>query len=175
LPHPVAMEDVARIDPEALRRVIGLLKAAFSTVVIDASKSLQASDLIAFESADTILLAVQLELVCIRNTARLLKVFRQFDGLVDRVKVVANRTGSREGEIGPKKAEETLGMSISWQVPNASREFANARCKGVTLATESANSKPHRALAEIARALVPPPEPAAREKSRLGRFAASFF
>ena len=80
LPHPVAMEDAAKIDPEALRRVLGLLKAAFPTVVIDTSKGLQSSDFVAFEMADVILVVVQLDLTCLRNTARLLHLFRAVRG-----------------------------------------------------------------------------------------------
>src|SRR4051812_17996064 len=44
LPHPVAMEDAAKVDPEALRRLLGLLKAAYPSVIIDTSKGLQSSD-----------------------------------------------------------------------------------------------------------------------------------
>ena len=56
LPHPVAIEDVAKIDPETLQRLLGLLKAAFGTLVIDTSKGLQSSDFVAFEIADVILM-----------------------------------------------------------------------------------------------------------------------
>ena len=71
----------------------GLLKAAFGTVVIDTSKGLQSSDFVAFEMSDVILVVVQLDLTCLRNTARLIGLFQQFDGLADRVKLVVNRTG----------------------------------------------------------------------------------
>ena len=127
LPHPESMQEVASIDPENLRRFFGLLRAAFNTVVIDTSKGLLSSDFTAFEMSDVILVVVQLDLVCLRNTSRLIGLFRQFDGLADRVKLVANRSGSLESEISLKKAEETLKMPISWQIPNASRPFQEAQ------------------------------------------------
>ena len=41
LPRPVRLEDVSLITPEDLRRVIGLLKATFTHVILDLSKSFQ--------------------------------------------------------------------------------------------------------------------------------------
>ena len=59
--------------------------------------------------ADVILLGSQLDLTCLRNTARLLQLFHQFDGMAERVRLVANRAGSHStSEISLKKAEETL-------------------------------------------------------------------
>ena len=121
LPHPATMQEAAAIDPETLRRLFGLLRAAFDTVVIDTSKGLQSSDFTAFEMSDVILVVVQLDLICLRNTSRLIGLFREYDGLAERVKLVANRTGSFDSEISLKKAEETLKMPISWQIPNAAK------------------------------------------------------
>ncbi len=144
-----------RSIPRRLRRLFGLLRAAFNTVVIDTSKGLQSSDFTAFEMSDVILVVVQLDLVCLRNTSRLIGLFRQFDGLAERVKLVANRSGSLESEISLKKAEETLKMPISWQIPNASRPFQDARIKGVPLAEVAKGSRAHQVFLEIARSLRP--------------------
>ncbi|MGP0062645.1 MAG: CpaE family protein [Isosphaeraceae bacterium] len=94
LPRPKAIEEAAKIDPETLGHFLGLLKAAFGTVVIDTSKGIQSSDFVAFEMSDVILVVVQLDLTCLRNTQRLISLFQQFDGLSDRVKLVVNRSGS---------------------------------------------------------------------------------
>jgi pilus assembly protein CpaE len=176
LPHPVALEDLARIEPDALRRTVGLLKAAFTTVVIDASKSLQASDFVAFEMSDVILLVVELELACLRNTTRLLQLLRQYDRLADRIRVVVNRAGSSVTEISLKKAEETLNLPVSWQVPNAFKTVSRARSKGVTLEAEATGSRIHRAILEIANELHQPQgQDAGPAKPRRSRLAALFF
>jgi pilus assembly protein CpaE len=173
LPHPVAMEDAAKIDPEALRRLVTMLKAAYPTVVIDTSKGLQSSDFVAYEMADVILVVLQLDLTCLRNTARLLQLFQQFDGLLERVKLIANRIGSYDAEISLKKAEETLRMPISWQIPNASKLFFTARAKGVPIDSLATGCRAHQAILQIARAVRP--FPAAEEaKPRKGLFAAFF-
>jgi pilus assembly protein CpaE len=173
LPHPVAIEDAAKIDPDTLKRLLCLLKAAFPCLIIDTSKGLQSSDFVAFEMADVILMMIVLDLTCLRNTARLLNLFKQFDGMVERVKLVVNRSGSSESEISLKKAEETLKMPISWQVPVAYKAFQNARIRGVPISDVAAGSKPHQAFLEIARALSPA-SPNPPEKTKKGLFAALF-
>ena len=81
LPHPAAIHDVAAIDPEHLRRFFGLLRAAFNTVVIDTSKGLLASDFAAFELSDVILVVIQLDVICLRNTVALDRTFSRVRGL----------------------------------------------------------------------------------------------
>lgn len=173
LPHPVAMEEAAKIDPESLRRVLGLLKAAFPTVIIDTSKGLQSSDFVAFEMADVILLVLQLDLTCLRNTARLLQLFQQFEGFTERVRLVVNRGGSHESEISLKKAEETLRMPVSWQIPNATKAVHAARAKGVPIDAIAPGSRIHQSILELAKGLKPQTESAA-PKPRRGLFAAFF-
>src|SRR5262249_49420647 len=146
LPHPVAMEDAAKLEPESLRRVLVLLKSAFPTVIIDTSKGLQSSDFIAFEMADVILIVLQLDLTCLRNTARLLQLFGQFEGFTEKVRLVVNRSGSHETEISLKKAEETLRMSVSWHVPNATKIVNAARAKGVPIDAVGAGSRIHQSV-----------------------------
>jgi pilus assembly protein CpaE len=172
LPHPLDLEEAARIDAETLGRLLGLLKAAFSTVVIDASKALQSSDLIAYEMSDTILAVTQLDLMVLRNTARMLTLFRQAERLVERVKLVVNRVGSFDSEISLKKAEETLKMPVSWQIPNASKAFQLARAKGVPLVDVAQGSKPQQVFMEMARKLRPFAEET--PQPRKGLFAAMF-
>jgi pilus assembly protein CpaE len=173
LPHPVSMEEAAAIDPETLRRFFGLLRAAFGTVIIDTSKGLQLSDFAAFEISHVILVVLQLDLVCLRNTARLIGLFQQYEGYAERIKLVVNRSGSFDSEISQKKAEETLKMPISWQIPNAGKLFQEARIKGLPLGDVAKGSRPHQVFLEIARSLRPASADEA-SKPRKGLFAAFF-
>jgi pilus assembly protein CpaE len=172
LPRPQAIEEIAKVDPDTLQRLLGLLKATFGTVVIDTSKGLQPADTLAMEIADTILVVIQLDLTSLRNTARLIGLFQQFDGLVDRVKLVVNRIGSSDAEISQAKAEETLKMPVSWQIPNTTKVFQAARIKGVPIADIAKGTRPHQIFLEMARAMRPPAEQPA--KPRKGFFAALF-
>ncbi len=174
LPHPPELEDAARIDAEMFSRVLGMMKAAFNTVVIDASKALTACDMVAYDMSDQIVVVTQLDLLCVRNTARLLSLFQQTDRLAERVHLLVNRTGSLDAEIGAKNAEETLKKPITWQVPNMSRAFQLARVKGAPLGDVAHGCRAHQVFMEMARTLRPEPleEAPAPKKSM---FAALFF
>jgi pilus assembly protein CpaE len=173
LPRPVAMEDSARIEPESIRRTLTLLKAAYSTVVIDTSKALHASDFLAYEMADLIILVIQMELACLRNTARLLQLLRQIDGMTDRIRVVLNRDGFRECQIKSKKAEETLSLPITWTVPDSYREFAVSRSRGVPIHAAFPRAPVQKAIDRISRAITDTDnKPKGHETTRLPRIAA---
>ena len=62
LPHPVQMEDVGLIREDHLQRVIGLLRASYTHLILDLSKSFTPTDVTALRMADVILLVAQLEL-----------------------------------------------------------------------------------------------------------------
>jgi pilus assembly protein CpaE len=157
LPHPVSMEDSAQIDPESLRQVLHGLKQAFDTIVIDTSKGLQATDFIAFDMADVILVVLQLNLNCTRNSLRLLQYLQMFEGFEKKIWVVVNRVNSRLSEIGVKKAEELLRCPIRWLIPNATKIFRPARTLGVPIdeVEGGAGSKVHQALLAMAHELLP--------------------
>ncbi len=174
LPGPSAMEDAARADPEALRKVLDLLAEAYRAVVVDTSKGFHASDFVALERADAILMVVQLEVACLRNSARLLTLLRQGDGLADKIRVVANRVGSGPAEISTKKAAETLGIPIAFEVPNATASILSARLKGVALESDAPSARASQAIAHLAAAVAPAGCVPAQKAPR-GRFAAMFF
>ena len=65
LPRPVELHDTLAITPESLRKVIGLLKASFTHVIVDLSKTYSAIDMVAIEIATKVLLVTQLDLPCL--------------------------------------------------------------------------------------------------------------
>jgi len=172
LPHPVSMEESASIDPEAIRAVLELLKESFDTTVVDTSKGLQNSDFLAFEAADVILVVLQLNLNCTRNTVRLLQYLRHFEGLGEKIRLVVNRGNSPLSEISVRKAEELLKTTMTWQVPNATNLFRPARTMGVPIDEVDGGdgSKAHQAVLEIATALQPYPGEPVKARRRLFAF-----
>jgi pilus assembly protein CpaE len=175
LPRPASLEDTARVDLDAMPRVLSLLKAAFSLVVIDTSKALHPSDFAAYETADVIVLVVQLDIVGLRNTARLVQVFRQSPEIFGKLKLVVNRLGMRDCQIQQRKAEELLGLPVAWTVPDAPHEFAISRTKGTSLHTEFPRSKALRAIEELARGLVSQSDETKSQESQPVRRIAAMF
>jgi pilus assembly protein CpaE len=133
LPRPVQIEDSRLVTPEDLQRVIGLMKAMFTHLVVDLSKGYTAVDMVALEMATQILLVTQLDLPCLRNVVRLMMSFNEMKGLADKVKIVVNRVGLDTGQITLKKAQDTIGREIFWQLPNDYRTMIEVRNNGVPL------------------------------------------
>jgi pilus assembly protein CpaE len=152
LPHPVQMEDVALIREDHLQRVIGLLRASYTHLILDLSKSFSANDVTALRMADVILLVAQLELSSLRNVVRLMLTLSNDPALHEKVKIVLNRVGS-DTDISLKKAEETIGKPVYWQIPNDARAVLEARNQGVPLVQCAPKCKVQQAIAGLAQSL----------------------
>lgn len=137
LPRPVQLQDLELITPDSLRKVCGLLRASFSHIVMDISKSYSQVDLTALELSNEIVLIVQLDLPCLRNMVRLLMSLQQMDNIRDKVKVVVNRVGLESGQISLKKARETIGREVFFQIPNDYRTMVEMRNNGQPLVEQA--------------------------------------
>jgi len=175
LPRPVQLEDVSLVTAEDLQRVIGLLKATFTHLVLDLSKSYSAIDLIALETADHILLVTQLDLPCLRNVVRLVMSFGEMDNIADKVKIVVNRVGLESGQITLKKAEETIGKEVFWQVPNDYRTMVDVRNNGVPLIEQAPKAAITQSIISLTEALTRDETSEATEEPSKRRGFASFF
>jgi pilus assembly protein CpaE len=168
LPRPVQMEGNLSITPDELRRVLALLKATFTHLVLDVSKSYAALDYAAMEASNTVLLVTQLDLPCLRNVVRLMQAFDQREGLSQKVKVTVNRLGLEDTQISLNKALETIGHEIFWQVPNDYGTMVESRNNGVPLVTQSPKAKLTKSIEQLAQAIdkssAPPPEAEDKDK-----------
>ena len=155
LPRPMQLEAGLKITPDNLRRVVALLKATFTHLVLDCSKSYTPLDLAALEVADHVLLITQLDLPCLRNVVRLMQAFQQQETLAQKVKIVVNRIGLEDTQISLSKALETIGREVFWQVPNDYATMVEARNNGVPLITQAPRAKITRSLQQMAATLCP--------------------
>jgi pilus assembly protein CpaE len=122
-------------------------------LIIDLSKSYSELDFVALKSAKDILLITQLDLPCLRNVVRLMMSFGETDGLKDKVKIVVNRVGLGSGEISLKKAQETMGREIFWQLPNDYKTMVEVRNNGVPLIEQAPKAGITQAFMTLADAL----------------------
>jgi pilus assembly protein CpaE len=152
LPRPVQLEDCKLITADDMQRVFGLLKATFTHLILDLSKSYSAIDLAAMETATQILLVTQLDLPCLRNVVRLMMAFNEH-GLKDKVRVIVNRAGLDNGQISLKKAQETMGREIFWQLPNDYRTMVEVRNNGVPLIEQAPKAAITQSIINMAQAL----------------------
>lgn len=153
LPRPVQLNENLQIAPEALRRVISLLKTTFSHLVIDISKSFGPLDMASMDASNLVLLVTQLDLPCLRNVVRLMQHFETHEGLADKMRIVVNRVGLEVDQISLNKALETVGREIYWQIPNDFATMVEARNNGVPLSMQAPRAKLTRSLEQLAQLL----------------------
>ena len=140
LPRPDHLDEKTAITPEELRRVVTLLKATFTHLIIDVSKSYSPLDLAAMNASDVTLLVTQFDLPCLKNVVRLIPFFEYHEGLSEKVKIVVNRLGLADTQISTKQALDTIGRDIYAQIPNDYAAMVESRNNGLPLATHSAKA-----------------------------------
>lgn len=153
LPRPLQLEDISLITPEKLQRIVGLLKTSFTHIVFDLSKGYNRLDMAALRMSDAVLMVTQLDLPCLRNVVRLLMTFDEQPELRNKVHVVVNRFGQDSGQISLKKARETVGRDIYWQIPNDYRVMVEVRNNGVPLLDHAPKAGITQSIGQLADAL----------------------
>jgi pilus assembly protein CpaE len=96
---------------------------------------------------------MQLDLPCLRNVVRLMQSFEEVEGLKDKMRIIVNRAGLDAGAISTKKAQETMGREVFWQVPNDYRVMAEVRNNGVPLIEQAPTAKVTQSIISLADAL----------------------
>ncbi|MEZ6061353.1 MAG: pilus assembly protein CpaE [Planctomycetaceae bacterium] len=174
LPRPVEVETQDLIRTDDLRRILALLKATFSHLIIDVSKSFGPLDVSAMEVSDRVLLVTQLDLTCLRNVVRIMQYLDQFNGLDKKIEIIVNRMGLEDSDISLNKALETIGREVFWQLPNDYATMVGSRNAGVPLCQFAPKSRLTRSINDLVRRLgaddddaVPEVEPTARKKGGL--------
>ncbi len=157
LPRPVHLEDMESISTEEFRKVLGLLKASFSHMIIDLSKSFNRLDMVAIQMAEHLLMITQLDLPCLRNIVRILTSLEHHEGIVDRVKIIVNRAGLDKSQISYANAEETINREVYWKIPNNYSVIADARNNGVPLQVSAPKAAITAAINELAEKLYSAP------------------
>jgi pilus assembly protein CpaE len=172
LRHPLEISEVASIHEGHVERILNLLKISYTHLVLDLSKSLRPTDLLALRMADLILLTAQLELSSLRNVVRLIHSLNQEENLADKVRVIVNRQGAEmvEEGISAKKAEEVVGKPIFWQIPNDPKPVIAARVAGQPLVTHAPKCRAQQSINGLAQALYGKPVSSDNRGSKWGFF-----
>lgn len=155
LRHPLEIAEVGIIHEQHVERILNLLKISYTHLILDLSKCLLPTDLMALRLADQIMLVAQLELSSLRNVVRLVHCLGSEENLADKVRVVINRQGADTVEegISLKKAEEVIGKPIFWQVPNDPKSVIGARVAGHPLTKHAPKSRVQMSIYGLAQAL----------------------
>ena len=150
LSRPVELESQDLIQPADLRRILALLKATFSHLIIDVSKSFGPLDLAAMDVSDEIFLVTQLDLSCLRNVGRIMQHLNQNNGLDSKVEIIVNRMGLEDSDISINRALETIGREVFWQLPDDYATMIGSRNNGKPLCQHAPKARLTRSMQELA-------------------------
>lgn len=150
LPRPIQLSDAESITTEDFKRVLGLLKASFTHLVIDLSKAYSRLDLCSIQMSQHVVLLTQLDLPCLRNVVRLLTSLEQYEDVDQKVRIVVNRSGLDKSQISTSNAEETISREIYWRIPNNYGAVADCRNNGIPLIKQSPKAPITQSINELA-------------------------
>ncbi len=154
LPSPSQPWGLETVTPDAMEKLIGLMRSAFDLIVVDGCKSFDELSLRMLALSDTILVVTELNLPALVNAKKLLETF---EGLgLSRgkdIKVVVNRH-QKNNMVSPEEAEKTMGTGIASMIPNDYETTMAAINNGKTLADVSRKSSVMENFRELAGVLL---------------------
>jgi len=115
------------------RSLIKLMRKRFRYVVLDAGPASTQAMQSAFELANRVFLVACGDVPTIRNARRFIEQIHTMNGHGPRIDVLLNRVRSRE-QIDEAQVAKTLGVPVSWRVPNDYSRVRAALNRGVALA-----------------------------------------
>jgi pilus assembly protein CpaE len=149
LASPGHYDDVARITPEGVRQALTLAKAAFPYVVVDLDHSFHPEQVEVLHQAEIVLLVFRLDFVSLRNARRALEYLERLGLHREQIKLVVNRYGQPK-EIPAFKAEEALGMKVSYYIPDDPKAVNRAINNGIPVMIDAPRASVSRSVAKLA-------------------------
>ncbi len=157
LPAPDDPAQSLQVKPEHLDAILNVAANQYDFIVLDVSKNLDDLTIKALDRAHKIFLVVQTMLPFVRNTNRMLSVFRSLGYPPEKIELLVNRY-MKSGEITLNDLQHTLGTTRMHTIPNGHKEVAKAINQGSPLATVSSSSAVYKAICELADSLLPKAE-----------------
>ncbi|GHH96694.1 AAA family ATPase [Neobacillus kokaensis] len=148
LSAPESPELADLITTAIISKVCETILKEYDYLIVDSGVGLNDQTLSFMEIADEILLMTTLELISIKNTKRLLKVFETLE-MRNKVKVVLNRS-TMESVIEASQVPEILGVDHLYSIPNNFSVASKSLNLGIPFVTGKPSSDIAKAVFKIA-------------------------
>lgn len=149
LAEPLEVEETFDITPDQVKRVLSILKGAFSYIVVDTGGHLAGCNLAAFESSDCVLFNTVLGLPSLKNAKRYLGAMAKMGLRKDKVKLVVNRY-IHKADIRVEDAEKVLDFKVFQTIPNEYADVVDSINKGIPLVALTPRSTVTKAIRNLA-------------------------
>ena len=134
-------EDGQKIERNHLADVFALLNAMFDYVVVDVERHIDDRTLEVLDLSDRILLVSALNLPSIRNAKRYFELFRRLEIEESKFELVVNRHNTKKSGLRIRDLEGTVGLNVSWLVPNDYQVANHSIDAGIPLVIGAPRSK----------------------------------
>jgi pilus assembly protein CpaE len=118
LSRPDLPEDTQRVNQSGMVRLINMLSRVFDYVVIDSLMSISPLYSAMLQGADTNVLVMQLNVPSAKNAERFVGALRRMGIESSKICTVVNRYVKKGNDIEPSEIERSLGIKVSWLIPN---------------------------------------------------------
>ena len=152
-----APEDPAQslqIKPEHLDAILNVAVNQYDFIILDVSNNIDDLTIKALDRAHHIYLVVQALLPYVRNTHRMMAIFRSLGYPQDKVELLVNRH-TKNAEISVHDLGASSGINRIRTIPNGYKEVSKAINLGMPLEMVSKTSLVNVALKELAESLLP--------------------
>ena len=128
------------IEPQAVRRVIILMRTMYAAAVLNLGHLLAEEHYEAMRLSDRVAVVVRLDVPALRQARQLLTHLNDQGVARDRIQLVANRYGQR-GQINWRMAEEAVGTKFAEYIPEDSGNLNQALNQGQPLVSFAAGQQ----------------------------------
>ncbi len=154
---PPSPEMAELVTPQAVRRVLDVLRARSDLVVVDCAAAFSDSTLAVLDVADVVLTVLTLEITSIKNMRLFLEVADQLGYPEDKIELVLNRADSALG-IRVADVEHSIGRKVDHTVVSDGRSVVYALNRGVPFFVSNREAQVSQDVLRLARALLGAPE-----------------
>jgi pilus assembly protein CpaE len=140
------------IDPEALEKIIGVLRSLYKWIIVDLSHWLDGLFLQVCKEADVVLMVTELTVPDLRNLKKLWPMLQEWQSGHDQVKVVVNRYEKNNG-LQLRDLEQVIQKSVFATLPSDYLALHEAITRGEPLTVAAPRSKLYHSLKQLARRL----------------------
>ncbi len=140
------------IDPEALEKIIGVLRSLYKWIIVDLSHWLDGLFLQVCKEADVVLMVTELTVPDLRNLKKLWPMLQEWQSGHDQVKVVVNRYEKNNG-LQLRDLEQVIQKSVFATLPSDYHALLEAITRGEPLTVAAPRSKLYHSLKKLAQRL----------------------
>jgi pilus assembly protein CpaE len=147
LAAPMEPSLAEQVSPEAVSRILELLRATYPLTIIDGPALFTEQLLAALDKSDQVVLVGSMDVPSIKNLRLAINTLQQLGHPRERLKLVLNRADSKVG-LRPQEVEKSLGAEIDVQIPS-SRDVPLSINQGMPLALNRGRSPVVTAIDEL--------------------------